>query len=183
MAKKTKKARSLEELFTDPEQLKRMQAHLYSGQPILERGGGFAEMLQAMVNATLEGEAAAHLTEDRSRGKSNKLNGYTDKTIISDAGPLSIRTPRDRNGDFEPELIPKRQRELTSGLDKQIMALYAQGNSIEDVRRLLAQMFSVDISAGKISAITDQVPPVLQQWRTRQLEAFCSVIYMDAIHF
>jgi putative transposase len=183
MAKKTKKARSLEELFTDPEQLKRMQAHLYSGQPILERGGGFAEMLQAMVNATLEGEAAAHLTEDRSRGKSNKLNGYTDKTIISDAGPLSIRTPRDRNGDFEPELIPKRQRELTSGLDKQIMALYAQGNSIEDVRRLLAQLFSVDISAGKISTITDQILPVLQEWRTRQLEAFYGVIYMDAIHF
>jgi len=183
MAKKTKKTRSLEELFTDPEQLKRMQAHLYSGKPILEHGGGFAEMLQAMVNATLQGEAGAYIAEDRENGNSNKLNGYTDKTVISDAGPLSIRTPRDRNGDFEPELIPKRQRELTSGLDKQILALYAQGNSIEDVRRLLSQMFSVDISAGKISAITDQVLPVLQEWRTRRLKAFYSVIYMDAIHF
>ncbi|TXF90048.1 hypothetical protein FUA23_07345, partial [Neolewinella aurantiaca] len=65
MAKKTKKTRSLEELFTDSEQLKRMQSHLYSGKPILERGGGFAEMLQAMVNATLQGEAAAHIAEDR----------------------------------------------------------------------------------------------------------------------
>ena len=183
MAKKTKKTRSLEELFTDPEQLKRMQAHLYSGKPVLERGGGFAEILQAMVNATLDGEAAAHIAEDRASGQANKLNGYTDKTIVSDAGPLSIRTPRDRNGDFEPELVPKRQRELTSGLDKQILALYAQGNSIEDVRRLLAQMFSVDISAGKISTITDQILPVLQEWRTRRLEAFYGVIYMDAIHF
>ena len=183
MAKKTKPSRSLEELFKDPAQLKLMQDHLYSGKPILERGGGFAEILQAMVNATLEGEAASHVLQDRAAGKANKLNGYTDKTVISDAGSLSIRTPRDRNGDFEPELIPKRQRELTSGLDKQILALYAQGNSIEDVRRLLSQMFSVDISAGKISAITDQVLPVLQQWRTRQLEAFYSVVYMDAIHF
>ncbi|TXF80700.1 IS256 family transposase, partial [Neolewinella aurantiaca] len=157
--------------------------HLYSGKPILERGGGFAEMLQAMVNATLQGEAAAHIAEDRLEGISNKLNGYTDKTVVSDAGQLSIRTPRDRNGDFEPELIPKRQRELSSGLDKQILALYAQGNSIEDVRRLLAQMFSVDISAGKISTITDQILPVLQEWRTRRLQAFYSIIYMDAIHF
>jgi transposase-like protein len=183
MAKKRNKTRSLEELFTDPEQLKRMQAHLYSGKPVLERGGGFAEMLQAMVNATLQGEAVAHVTDDRAEGKSNKLNGYTDKTVISDAGPLSIRTPRDRNGDFEPELIPKRQRELSSGLDKQILALYAQGNSIEDVRRLLAQMFSIDISAGKISTITDQILPVLQEWRTRRLQSFYGVVYMDAIYF
>jgi len=99
-----------------------MQAHLYSGKPVLERGSGFAEMLQAMVNATLQGEAVAHVTDDRAEGKSNKLNGYIDKIVISDAGPLSIRTPRDRNGNFEPELIPKRQREFSSGLDKQILA-------------------------------------------------------------
>jgi len=183
MAKKSKTNPSLEDLFTDPEQLKRMNDHLYSRKPLLEAGGPFAEMLQTMVNAALVGEARGHIAETRSRGEVNKGNGYTDKTVISDAGPLSIRTPRDRQGTFEPQLVPKRHRELSSGLDKQVIALYAQGNSIEDIKRLLIEMFGVEISAGKISEITDQVLPIIQAWRNRRLKAFYSVVYMDAIHF
>jgi len=91
--------------------------------------------------------------------------------------------PRDRNSEFEPELIGKRQRELTSGLDEQIIALYAQGNSIEDVRRLLIKMFGVEISAGKISQITDKVLPEIEEWKTRELESFYPIVYLDAIHF
>ncbi|MFT5018337.1 MAG: putative transposase [Neolewinella sp.] len=79
--------------------------------------------------------------------------------------------------------MAKRQRELYSGLDKQILALYAQGNSIEDTKRLLQTMFGVDIAAGKILAITDQILPVIQEWRNRALEAFYTVVYMDAIYF
>lgn len=183
MAKKTNSHPSLKDLFTDPEQLKRMNDHLYSRKPLLEAGGPFAEMLQTMVNAALVGEARAHIAETVSRGEVNKGNGYTDKTVLSDAGSLAIRTPRDRQGTFEPELVPKRQRALSSGLDKQIMALYAQGNSVEDVRRLLTEMFGVELSAGKISEITDQILPVIQAWRTRRLTPFYTVIYMDAIHF
>lgn len=183
MAKKTKSNPSLEDLFTDPEQLKRMNDHLYSRKPLLEAGGPFAEMLQTMVNAALVGEARAHISETVANGESNKGNGYTDKNVLSDVGQLAIRTPRDRQGTFEPELVAKRQRTLSSGLDKQILALYAQGNSVEDVKRLLTQMFGVELSAGKISEITDQVLPVIQAWRTRRLNTFYTVIYMDAIHF
>ncbi len=183
MAKKRKSNPTLEDLFTDPEQLKRMNDHLYSRKPLLEAGGPFAEMLQTMVNAALVGEARGHIAETIAQGEANKGNGYTDKTVLSDAGPLSIRTPRDRQGTFEPQLVAKRQRELSSGLDKQIIALYAQGNSIEDTKRLLGTMFGVEISAGKISEITDQVLPVIQEWRTRRLKAFYTVVYMDAIHF
>ena len=96
---------------------------------------------------------------------------------------MDISTPRDRNGDFEPELIGKRQRELNSGLDEQILALYAQGNSIEDVRRLLEDIYGVSISAGRISQITDKVLPEIQEWRTRSLQSFYPVVYLDAIHF
>lgn len=183
MPKKKKEARHLDDLMRDPDQLNKMKKHLYSKRPLLEEGGGFAELLQSMVNATLEGEADAHLEDSRFRGKSNKRNGYTDKTVLSQAGPLDIRTPRDRDGSFEPELIAKRERQLSSGLDEQILALYAQGNSIEDTRRLLRQMFSVDISAGKISAITDRILPEIEQWRSRRLKSFYAVVYLDAIHF
>lgn len=183
MAKKPQSPPSLEDLFNDPDQLRRMNDHLYSRKPLLEPGGPFSEMLQTMVNAALMGEARAHIADTIAGGIKNKGNGYTDKSILSDAGPLSIRTPRDRQGTFEPELVPKRQRTLSSGLDEQILALYAQGNSVEDVRRLLTQMFGVELSAGKISEITDQVLPIIQEWRTRRLLEFYSVVYMDAIHF
>jgi transposase-like protein len=182
MAKK-KSTPSLEELFNDPAQVQRMQDHLYSRKPLLEQGGPFAEMLQTMVNAALQGEARAHVSATRAQGEENKLNGYTNKTVLSGSGPLSIRTPRDRQGTFEPELVAKRERTLTSGIDDQILALYAQGNSVEDIRRLLPKILGVEMSAGKISAITDQVLPVLQEWRCRELDAFYTVVYMDAIHF
>jgi transposase-like protein len=180
---KKKQSQAVENLLSDPEQFKRMQEHLYSGKPLLEKNGVFAEMLQKLVNASLRGEAASHLLEDLAAGKTNKLNGYTNKTVTSSAGPLEIRTPRDRNGDFEPQLIAKRQRDLSSGIDKQILALYAQGNSIEDTRRLISSLFSVELSAGQISAITDQVLPELQTWRSRLLKGFYCIIYLDAIHF
>jgi len=103
--------------------------------------------------------------------------------VLSDAGSLDISTPRDRNGDFEPELIGKRKRELSSGLDDQILALYAQGNSVEDVRRLLEDIYGVTISSGRISQITDKVLPEIQEWRTRSLQSFYPIVYLDAIHF
>lgn len=123
------------------------------------------------------------MTEERGSGTVNKRNGRTAKRVLSDVGHLDISTPRDRNGDFEPELIGKRQRDLTSGLDDQILALYAQGNSIEDVRRLLEDIYGVSISAGRISQITDKVLPEIQEWRSRSLQSFYPVVYLDAIHF
>ncbi|EIM72025.1 transposase mutator family protein [Nitritalea halalkaliphila LW7] len=107
--------------------------------------------MQQMVNTMLEGEIEDFLSEGRAAGKVNKRNGRTSKRVVSEFGPLDIATPRDRNGDFEPELIGKRQKSLTSGLDDQILALYAQGNSIEDVRRLLADIYGISISSGSIS--------------------------------
>jgi putative transposase len=182
MTKRTKKE-DLADLIPDAELRERIVAHLYSKKPLLSEGSVFSELLQAMVNKMLEGEVEDFLDEERAASNQNKRNGYTVKEVLSAAGPLTIRTPRDRNAAFEPELIGKRQRELSSGVDEQIIALYAQGNSIEDVRRLLAKLYSLDISAGKISAITDQVLPEIQAWRTRPLCSLYAVVYLDAVHF
>jgi transposase-like protein len=180
---KKKKKETLEDLIPDAELRERMVAHLYSKKPLLSEGSVFSELLQSMVNKMLEGEVDDFLDEQRASGEQNKRNGYTPKQVISAAGPLSIRTPRDRNADFEPELIGKRHQELSSGVDEQIIALYAQGNSVEDVRRLLAKLYGLDISAGKISAITDQVLPEIQAWRTRRLRSLYAIVYLDAVHF
>jgi len=177
------KKKTLEDLLNDPEMNDRLKERLYSKKGLLGKESPFSEILQQMVNTMLEGEIESFLTEERASGTINKKNGKTSKRVLSEMGHLDISTPRDRNGDFEPELIGKRQRELNSGLDEQILALYAQGNSIEDVRRLLEDIYGVSISAGRISQITDKVLPEIQEWRTRSLQSFYPVVYLDAIHF
>ena len=167
----------------DPELYGRMKEHLYTKKPVLGEDSPFSELLQRMVNTILDGEMDSFLSEESSEGKVNKRNGKRVKKVRSSAGNLWVETPRDRNSDFEPSLIAKRQRDLTSGLDEQIMALYAQGNSVEDVRRLLVKMMGVEISAGKISEITDKVLPEIEAWKTRELRVFYPIIYLDAIHF
>jgi len=171
-------------LNKESDSYKRMKDHLYSGKAVLGEGSPFSELLQDLVNGILEGEMEGFLSEEQKDGRKNKRNGYQKpKRVISNSGALEVKTPRDREGDFVSELLPKRQTELNSGLDDQILALYAQGNSYEDVRRLLVKMFGVTISAGKISAITDKVLPIIEEWRNRRLQPFYAVVYMDAIHF
>jgi putative transposase len=178
-----KEKQTLEDLLKDPKMNDRLKERLYSKKGLLGKESPFSEILQQMVNTMLDGEIESFLTEERASGNVNKRNGRILKRVLSDAGPLDISTPRDRKGDFEPELIGKRERELNSGLDEQILALYAQGNSIEDVRRLLEDIYGVSISAGRISQITDKVLPELQEWRTRSLQSFYPIVYLDAIHF
>jgi len=177
------KKKTIEDLLNDPKMSDRLKERLYSKKGLLGKESPFSEILQQMVNTMLEGEIESFLLEERASGTINKKNGKIPKRVLTDVGHLDISTPRDRNGDFEPELIGKRQRDLSSGLDEQILALYAQGNSIEDVRRLLEDIYGVSISAGRISQITDKVLPEIQDWRARSLQSFYPVVYLDAIHF
>lgn len=171
------------QLLKDSELYSRMKDHLYSKKPVLGEDSPFSELLQNMVNTILEGEMDSFIEDEKTSGKLNKRNGKNIKKVRTNTGNIWVETPRDRNSDFEPELVSKRQRELTSGLDEQIIALYAQGNSVEDVRRLLIKMIGVEISAGKISQITDKVLPEIEAWKTRELKSFYPIIYLDAIHF
>ena len=178
-----KKNKQKEQLLNDPELYDRLKDHLYSKRPVLGEDSPFSELLQSMVNQILSGEMDSFMNDEQQSSRSNKRNGKSLKKVRTNSGDIYVETPRDRNGDFEPELIAKRERELSSGLDAQILALYAQGNSIEDVRRLLIKMYGVEISAGKISQITDKVLPEIQEWRNRELKTFYPIVYLDAIHF
>lgn len=170
-------------LIADSALYSRLESHLKSKQALLGEDSPFSELLQGMVNTILDAEMDTYMEEERDKGHKNKRNGKTIKKLRSTVGDLWVETPRDRNSGFEPTIVAKRQRELSSGLDDQIIALYAQGNSIEDVRRLLKKMLGVDISAGKISQITDKVLPEIELWKNRPLLDFYPIIYLDAIHF
>lgn len=178
-----KKKKDTNPFLDDPQLYERMKKHLYSKEPLLGEDSPFSELLQQMVDKMLDGEMDDFMNNQRKEATTNKRNGKIPKQVLSQTGPIYVNTPRDRNGSFEPELIGKRQRQLSSGLDEQIIALYAQGNSIEDVRRLLAKIYGVQISAGKISQITDKVLPLIQEWQSRPLQAFYPIVYLDAVHF
>jgi len=98
-------------------------------------------------------------------------------------GAFELETPRDRNADFEPQIVKKRQTVMTDDLDSKILNLYANGMSYADIRDNLEEIYQVPISNGTISKITDRLLPELEEWRNRPLSSVYSVLYLDAIHF
>jgi|WetSurMetagenome_2_1015567.scaffolds.fasta_scaffold189821_2 putative transposase len=181
--KKRSKQPRMEDLIPDPEKRTEVLSRLYKGDPILGDGGIFTDMLQALVNASLEGEMDHHLKEQSSSGEVNRRNGHTHKVVRSTVGPIEVHTPRDRSGDHEPILIKKWERELGTGLDDIILSLYARGQSVDDVRFQLRRLYGVDISSGTISAVTDKVWSEITEWQQRPLFPCYTIVYLDAIHY
>lgn len=180
--KREKKMR-LEEIIPDDELRTEMLSRLYKGDPILGEKGVFTNLLQSFVNAALEGEMDDFLKQSKTGKTGNRRNGHIDKSLRSTAGSLNIQTPRDRLGDHEPIIVKKRERELSTGLDDVIMSLYARGQSVEDVRYQLQQIYGLDISVGTISAVTDRVWDEIINWQQRILATCYPIVYLDAIHY
>jgi len=181
--KKRKQKPRMEDLIPDEAKRKEVLSRLYKGDPILGDGGIFTDMLQAFVNAALEGELDESLKEDKGQGDTNRRNGHTHKIVRSNAGPIEVHTPRDRFGSHEPILIKKWERELGTGIDDIIISLYARGQSIEDIRFQLQSLYGLDISAGVISSVTDRVWSEILEWQQRPLAPCYPIVYLDAIHY
>jgi len=111
---------------------------------------------------------------------SNRRNGRSRKTVRGDLGELTIATPRDRNGTFEPQLIGKHQRRLP-GFDEKILALYAKGMTTRDIQEIVRELYDVEISATLVSEITADLDAEVTAWRTRPLEAVWPIVYFDGI--
>jgi transposase-like protein len=114
------------------------------------------------------------------RRAKNRRNGHSEKTVQGDLGKIMIATPRDRDGTFEPQLIPKHQRRLT-GFDEKILALYAKGMTTRDIQEVVKELYSVDVSPTLISEITADLDAQVTAWRTRQLAPVWPIVYLDGI--
>jgi putative transposase len=119
-----------------------------------------------------------HATEGKHSG--NSRNGTMPKTVRSDYGALLIETPRDRNGDFEPQLIKKGQRRF-AGFDDKILSLYARGMTTRDIQGHLKELYQVDVSADLISTVTAEVMDAVEEWQNRPVEPVYAILYLDAI--
>ena len=181
--KKREKKLRLEEIIPDDAMRDEMLNRLYQGEPLFGDKGIFTGLLQSFVNAALEGEMDNFMQESKLEDSENRRNGHITKSLRSTAGPLTIQTPRDRFGDHEPVIVKKRERELTTGLDDIILSLYARGQSIDDVRHQLREIYGLEVSAGAISAVTDRVWGEIIEWQQRPLASCYTIIYLDAIHY
>jgi putative transposase len=181
--KKRKRADRLEDLIPDEGRRTEIISRLYKGDPLIGEQGIFSDLLQALVNAALEGEIGVTMQGEESKSEGNRRNGYKEKQVISNAGPITVKTPRDRKGVHEPILVKNWERELNSGMDDIILSLYARGQSIEDVKFQLKKLYGVEMSHGAISAITDKVWTEITDWQQRALKRLYPIVYLDAIHY
>lgn len=114
--------------------------------------------------------------------KNNSRNGHSKKTIKTELGPVEINVPRDRNGDFEPKIVPKYKRSV-EGIEEKIFSLYAAGMTTRDISEQVKALYGVDISAETVSNITNRILPLVSEWQNRPLEDTYSFVFMDAIHY
>ena len=126
-------------------------------------------------------ETAASTTREKSNKRApNRRNGHSHKTVQGELGEVTIDTPRDRNGTFEPELIGKHQRRMT-GFDEKILALYAKGMTTRDIQEIVQELYGVEVSPTLISDITADIDAEVTAWRTRPLDAVWPIVYFDGI--
>ena len=147
--------------------------------------GGFVSQLAGRVIETALGaELSEHLGYPAGQapagGAGNHRNGHTAKTVKTDLGPVRVRTPRDRQGTFEPRLVGKRQTRL-AGLDEKILALYAGGMTVRDISAHLSDLYGIQVGRDTISRVTDAVLEDVEAWRTRPLDAVYPIVYFDAL--
>ena len=143
----------------------------------------FRQMLTKItVETALNGELEDHLgfARHEKANKANSRNGHSSKTLQTEDGQFELKTPRDRNGDFKPELVKKHQRRFTS-MDDKILFLYAQGMSTREIVTTFKEMYGADVSSSLISKVTDAVIEQVVEWQARPLDPVYPIVYLDCI--
>jgi putative transposase len=153
---------------------------LREGKDLVGQDGILTPLIKQLTEAAMQAELDAHLAGEAAP---NRKNGTTSKTMKGPTGAFELNTPRDRAGTFEPQIVKKHQTHLTDELERKIIGLFALGNSYQDIRSHIAELYGVSLSNGTINAVTDKLLPELQAWRERDLEAIYPIVWLDAIHY
>src|SRR5215213_4613907 len=147
-------------------------------------GGLLTQLAGRVIETALGAELSGHLGYPPGQappgGAGNHRNGHTAKTVQTELGPVEVRTPRDRQGSFEPKLVGKRQTRL-AGLDEKILGLYAGGMTVRDIESHLRDLYGVQIARDTISTVTDAVLEDVAAWRTRPLDSVYPIVYFDCL--
>jgi putative transposase len=171
--------------LVSPEAVDRMLADAdAAGMPVDGPGGLLSQLTRTVLERALGAELDDHLGYVRGdpagNGSGNSRNGSYDKTVTTAAGPVRFGVPRDRNGSFEPRIVPKGQRRLGQ-VDDMILSLYARGMTTRDIQAHLAEVYGAAVSPALISNVTSVVAEEITAWQTRPLDAVYPIVYIDAL--
>lgn len=164
----------------DEEKLAELATSKDAQEAFFGKEGLIKQLVKSTLEAVLRAEMTHHLDSTSETNPKNKRNGKTVKTIKSDSGEFELEVPRDRDSEFEPQLVKKHQRRL-AGLDQKIVALYARGLSTRDIQAELQEMYGVEISPTLISQVTDSVMDEVKAWQNRPLETVYPIVFLDAL--
>ncbi len=157
----------------------------YQPQNAQDMQNAIKDIFGPMFEAMLQGEMDDHLGYESNdhgyKATSNRRNGYTNKTLKTTMGDIEIQSPRDRDGSFEPQIIPKRSRDV-SGIEDKVIAMYAKGMSQRDIADTIEQIYGFEISAEMISNITDKVIDTAHEWQNRPLKKFYPFLFVDCLY-
>jgi putative transposase len=153
-------------------------------EDLVGKDGIFKQLQKALIERAMAAEMTHHLgyekNNPRGYNSGNSRNGNGKKTIKGDFGELEIDVPRDRNGEFDPQLIKKRQTRF-KGFDDKIISLYARGMTTRDITDHLLELYGVEVSSDLISSVTDGIIDEVNEWRNRELDPLYPILYLDAI--
>ncbi len=141
----------------------------------------FKDALQEMMNAEFD-NSMGYSKYDKKADKTNYRNGSTKKNLKSEFGEFEFETPRDRNGEFKPKIVPKNTRDV-SGIEDKIISLYARGLTTREINEQIQDLYGIEVSATMVSNITDQIIPEIKEWQERPLDSVYPIIFIDAVHF
>ena len=156
---------------------KRAAEQLCKGEPLFGKDGALSPMLEHILNAVLEGEIDAHLSDEHSKG--NRRNGKMPKQVQTRYSEITVETPRDRDGSFEPQTVKRRETFLAEDMANQIINMYAFGTSTRDISKYFEREFDTRLSAETISSITDRVLPEIKSWRSRMLDPVYAICWLS----
>ena len=153
-------------------------------EDIVGENGLLKQLTKAIVERAMEAELTHHVGyrkhDPASRPRSNKRNGSSPKTLKGDFGEIEIAVPRDRQGSFEPQIVPKHERRF-AGSDDKILSMYARGMTTREIQGHLEEIYGVEVSPTLISEVTDGVQEEVRQWQNRPLEPLYPIVYRDAL--
>lgn len=185
MSEEKKTTRKIQEIMPGAEEVQRELRKAKSMDDFFGKEGIFARLFAHTLEEMLETELSEHLGyeayEVKGRNSGNSRNGRYAKKLRTSAGDTTIQVPRDRNGDFEPQVI-KKQVANTNELEDKIIGMYAKGMSLRDIQETLRELYGVEVSPTTLSAITDKVWGLVEEWQNRALANVYPIVYLDAIH-
>ena len=142
-----------------------------------------AEFMEDGLETELDDELGYSRYDYCNKNTETSRNGHSSKTLRTSFGDVEVAVPRDRKGEFEPQLLKKNQTSISQDIEEKILSMYAKGMTTGDIEAHIQDIYGVDVSDTTVSRITDKILPVAKEWQQRPMEAVYTVVFLDAIHY